>query len=87
MVPLLKGEGRKKDYAISKWHDGITFIKGNYFYTEWTDKKGVAYSRMMFDHSNDPLELDNLAEKPEFQSVVYQMAIELHQNWGKDFLE
>jgi len=34
-----------------------------------------------------PMELDNLAEKPELQPIVDHMATELHQNWGKDFLK
>jgi len=86
-VSLMNGGKRKKDYAISKFADGITLVKGDYFYTEWTDKEGVAENRMLFNQSTDPMELDNLAEKPEFQSIVDQMATELHQNWGKDFLK
>jgi arylsulfatase A-like enzyme len=85
-VSLMNGGERKKDYAISKFADGITLVKGDYFYTEWTDKDGISENRMLFNQSTDPLELDNLAEKPEFETIVDQMATELHQNWGKDFL-
>lgn len=86
-VSLMNGGKRKKDYAISKYHNGITLVKGDYFYTEWTDDKGVAENRMLFNRATDPMELDNLAEKPEFQAIAKQMATELHQNWGKDFLK
>ena len=86
-VSLMNGGKRKKNYAISKFHDGITLVKGDYFYTEWTNNEGVAKDRMLFNQATDPMELDNLSEKPEFQEIAKQMATELHQNWGKDFLK
>ncbi|WP_373519352.1 sulfatase-like hydrolase/transferase [Pricia sp.] len=85
-VPLLQGKTREKDYAISKFKDAVALIKGDLFYTEWVDDKGEAYARMLFDHSNDPLELDNLAEKEEFATTVASLSEALHANWGKDFL-
>lgn len=87
-VSIIEGNNqRKKDFAISKFHDGITYIKGTMNYTEWTDDEGVAYAKMLFDHATDPLELDNLAEKEEYAQTVEQMATELRQNWGEDFLK
>lgn len=85
-VPLMIGKERKKDYAVSKFKDAVTLIQGDYFYTEWTDDKGIAYERMLFDHKTDPLELDNLAEKDEYQEKVKELALELRAKWGKDFL-
>ena len=85
-VPLLRGEKRNKNFAISKYQDAIALIKDDLFYTEWTKDDGVAYARMLFDHKTDPLELDNLAEKPEYKEKVKQLAIELREKWGKDFL-
>ncbi|MBU1823277.1 MAG: sulfatase, partial [Bacteroidetes bacterium] len=86
LVPLLQGKARKKDYAVSKFADATTLIKGNHFYTEWVDDKGVAYARMLFDHTNDPLELDNLAEKENHRETVQKLATELREKWGKDYL-
>lgn len=86
-VPILNGETPEKDWAVSKFKDAVTLIKGDLFYTEWTDDKGVAYARMLFDHKTDPLELDNLAEKPEYLETVSQLAKELREKWGKDFLK
>ncbi|MFP4845017.1 sulfatase [Winogradskyella sp. PE311] len=86
-VPILEGETPKKDWAVSKFKDAVTLIKGNLFYTEWTKDDGVAYARMLFDHRTDPLELDNLAEKPEYQEKVKALAIELRAKWGEDFLK
>jgi choline-sulfatase len=85
-VPIINGETSKKDWAVSKFKDAVTLIKDDLFYTEWTDDKGVAYARMLFDHKTDPLELDNLAEKPENKELVNKLSIELREKWGKDFL-
>lgn len=86
-VPILNGETQEKDWAVSKFKDAVTLIKGDLFYTEWTKDDGVAYARMLFDHKSDPLELDNLAENSEYQNTVKQLALELRTKWGKDFLK
>jgi iduronate 2-sulfatase len=85
-VPVLDGKESQKDWAVSKFKDAVTFIKGDLFYTEWTKDDGVAYARMLFDHKTDPLELNNLADKPEFNELVNLLSKELHEKWGKDFL-
>ncbi|WP_298945825.1 sulfatase [uncultured Polaribacter sp.] len=85
-VPILNGEKPQKDWAVSKFKDAVTLIKGDLFYTEWTKDDGIAYARMLFDHKTDPLELDNLAEKPENKELVNKLSIELREKWGKDFL-
>lgn len=86
LISLMYNATREKDYAVSKFIDGVTLIKGTHYYTEWTDDEGTAYERMLFDHQNDPLELDNLAEKEEYQSIVNDLSLELRDKWGKDFL-
>lgn len=86
-VPIINGETPKKDWAVSKFKDAVTLIKGDLFYTEWTKDDGIAYARMLFDHKTDPLELDNLAEKPKYQEKVKELAIELREKWGRDFLK
>ncbi|MRX64807.1 sulfatase-like hydrolase/transferase [Maribacter sp. RZ05] len=85
-VPILNGETPEKDWAVSKFKDAVTLIKGDLFYTEWTKDDGVAYARMLFDHSTDPLELHNLAKKPEYQDTINQLAKDLRIKWGEDFL-
>ena len=86
-VPVIEKGTRDKNYAVSKFKDAVTLIKGDLFYTEWTDDKGKAYAHMLFDHSTDPKELDNLAEKEEYKNIVPQLAEELRQKWGDDFLK
>jgi len=84
-VPLIYGKESKKDWAVSKFKDAVTLIKGDLFYTEWIKDDGVAYARMLFDHNSDPLELDNLAEKTEYKLVVKELSLGLRNKWGKDF--
>ncbi|WP_282122070.1 sulfatase [Algibacter mikhailovii] len=86
-VPIINGQKSKKDWAVSKFKDAVTLIKDDLFYTEWTDDKGIAYVRMLFDHKTDPLELDNLAEKLEYQDKVKNLSMELREKWGEDFLK
>jgi len=85
-VPIINGETSQKDWAVSKFKDAVTLIKGDLFYTEWIKDDGVAYARMLFDHKIDPLELNNLAEKPAYQEKIKVLAKELREKWGKNFL-
>ncbi len=85
VIPLIENGKREKDYAVSKFFDGVTLIKGSLFYTEWTNDEGEPYERMLFDHKTDPLELYNLAERDEYRSRVNELSIELKEKWGKDF--
>lgn len=86
LVSIINGESSNKDWAISKFKDAVTLIKGDLFYTEWTNDKGEPYARMLFDHTTDPLELDNLSEKEAYKDIVANLSKTLHDNWGKDFL-
>ncbi|WP_253274004.1 sulfatase [Flammeovirga sp. OC4] len=87
MVPILNGQKSDKDWAVCKFKDAVTIIKGDLFYTEWIDNKGEAYARMLFDHKIDPLELDNLAEKKEYTETVENLAKELRAKWGSNFFD
>ena len=84
-VPIMEGGQMEKDYAISKYFNGVTLIKGDMFYTEFIDEKGNRQTHMLFDHSSDPLELNNLAEKPEYAETVDELSSFLRANWGDDF--
>lgn len=85
-VSLIETGKREKDHAVVKFHDGVTLISGSFQYTEWTDDRGVAYERMLFDQASDPLQLDNLAEKEAYQTKVAELSRELRERWGSDFL-
>ncbi len=42
--------------------------------------------RMLFDHKTDPLDLNYLAEKPDYKNTVEVLSKELCEKRGKDFL-
>ena len=73
-------------YAISKFNEAVAIVNNDFLYTEWTDNSGHPYERMLFDHSTDPLEMDNLAEKEKYQKTVEELSSALHSNWGDDYL-
>ena len=72
----------------AKWQHpafGVTLYQGKlgksvrtdrWHYVEWDDGKAGA---MLFDHSNDPLELKNLAADPFYRKTVQDMKKLLHQ--------
>ncbi len=84
-VPVMEGGKMEKNYAVSKFHGGVTLVKGDMFYTEFIDEEGNRQTHMLFDHSSDPLELNNLAEKPEYRETVDELSSFLRANWGDDF--
>ena len=85
MVPLLENKKRSKDFAISRWANGWTIIKDQMYYTEWIDEKDNRRSQMLFDHKTDPLENNNVAEKPAYAEKVAELAFLLRKNRGEDF--
>ena len=85
VVSILEGRARKKDYAISKYHNGVTLIQDSLFYTEWLDEENQVKARMLFDHSADPLELNNLGVIPEYQAEMKERSQVLQTHWGEDF--
>jgi len=87
MVPLMQGKSRAKDYAIAKYYGGVTLIKDRFFYTEWIDEQANVQARMLFDHERDPLELENLAERPNYAEQADTFSNFLRQHWGKAFFQ
>jgi arylsulfatase A-like enzyme len=84
-VPDIDGAERPDDFAISKWYDGVTIIQDNFFYTEFLGEDHQPATRMLFDHTTDSLELDNLAEKEEYQEITTQLHQNMVDNWGDEF--
>lgn len=84
-VGSINGEKRVDDFAISKFHDGVTIVKGDYFYTEYLGDNDEAVTRMLFNHTTDPLELKNLSEEREYEAVVQELHTMLRSNWGDEF--
>jgi arylsulfatase A-like enzyme len=84
-VPDLEGVKRSDDFAISKWYDGVTIIQDDYFYTEFLGEDHQAEESMLFDHSSDPLELNNLSGKEAYQQTMEKLHTKMTDNWGEDF--
>jgi hypothetical protein len=40
---------------------------------------------MLFDHSSDPLELNNLSGKEAYQQTMEKLHTKMTDNWGEDF--
>ncbi len=85
--PLMEGESEGwKNYAICKYLNGVTLVQGDYFYTEWRDRNSGKYQgRMLYDHSTDPNEDNNLAELPEYKEIVDKLQAELEAKRGFDY--
>ena len=81
----IDGVVRENDFAIAKWYDGVTIIQDNFFYTEFLDEDHQPATRMLFDHTNDELELNNLAEEPEYQDLTQELHQKMVDNWGDEF--
>lgn len=84
VVPLLNGNAREKNYAISKYWSGVTHIEGLQFYTEWIDDSLRVRANMLFEHKNDSLELNNIIDELTSEEVS-SLSEKLRSRWGKDF--
>ena len=58
----------------SRFHDGESVKTERYLYTEYVDDNGKVYARMLYDHSVDPEENENIAEQPENREVVAELS-------------
>lgn len=86
MAGMVMGEGAPEDgMAISKWQEGTTLITRNYFYTQWTDENDSIYATMLYDHSSDPKELQNLSVNPSNAGLVDSLSAVLRKNLNTDY--
>ena len=65
-----------KTNALARWQNGETYIKNNYFYTQWTLKSN-RIQRMLYDHNLDPDETSNLAIHERYQKIIASLSQEL----------
>ncbi len=86
-VPVLHDPDKHvKKQAVSRWRNGPTLIKDEYFYTEWIDSTGVKQADMLFDHAVDPDETIDISDKEENKALVEKLDQALRDQWGQ-FLE
>ena len=85
LVPLMKEPNQPwKDAAIGRFQSGDTIRTDTLRFTEYTDRKGKSVSRMLYDHSDDPGENVNVAEKESRERAVTELKEQLHQRMGRD---
>ncbi|MCC5929640.1 MAG: sulfatase [Cyclobacteriaceae bacterium] len=86
LVSVLKDpEHLHKNYAVSKYGNGVTLIQDQFFYTEWRTRNDSIYARMLYDHQTDPDENINISERPETAQRVKEMSTALLEKRGVDF--
>lgn len=73
--------------VVSQWFDGLTVNTGDYAYTVWYTDEKEQYSRMLYDHQNDPEENINISEDPDNQSLISELHKLLHENKGENYWE
>jgi iduronate 2-sulfatase len=82
---LVNPEIIEEDYAVSKYQKGLTLIEQQYFYTEWYDENDQVVTRMLYDHSVDPDENENISENPEYNTLIKELSRKLKERRGADF--
>ena len=89
-VPLLENPDLSwKKAVFSRFQEGKSVRTQRYRYTEWNKLKwpkrlkieGSPYARMLYDHSVDPMETNNIAELPENQVVIAELQEILDKGW------
>jgi len=74
-VPLMKDANLPGKKAVfSRYQDGDSVKIDTYRYTEWRDKNGKVYARMLYGHHIDPFENVNISELPENKEVVEKLS-------------
>lgn len=88
ILPLVVYDTAKsKGYCVSRWNNGFTLIKDNYFYTEWRDKQNMLVDNLLFDHINDSCENYNVVQKKEYYRTVKDLSEFLNRHIGRDYLK
>ena len=73
---------RWKQAAVSRYRNGDTIRTDSLRYTEYTFPKGKRFSRMLYDHSSDPLENKNVVKERADESR--KLSRQLNKIKGRD---
>ncbi len=79
LLPILQNSKSKiHNEVFSRYGNQEVVVNERYSYMELVDKNSQKVNgRMLFDHSTDPLENFNIAEKDENKALVKEMSIKL----------
>jgi iduronate 2-sulfatase len=84
-VELMREPQRKWKWAATgRFGNGDTIRSDLYRYTEYTKPDGTVVARMLYDHSVDPDEDVNIAERPELREELVFWPHRLRNRMGKD---
>lgn len=87
IVPLLDNPERNwKKAAFSQYprgnFEGYSIRTKDFRYVEWrSNENDSVLSRELYDHRTDPLETTNLADIPNYKSLVNEMSMQLKKGW------
>jgi len=74
-VPLLKNPNLPwKEAVFSRYFKGDSVKTDRYRYTQWRDKDGGVYARMLYDHKVDMAENVNIAEEAQNKELVQKLS-------------
>ncbi len=82
MVPLFRDPKREWKKAAFTWchsADNLSMRTEKWRYNEWGAKQKNA--RELYDHEKDPLELENLADQPEYKEIIEQLHEQMQRGW------
>ncbi|MEZ6126370.1 MAG: sulfatase-like hydrolase/transferase [Planctomycetaceae bacterium] len=78
LVPTLKNPAEQpRSSAFTQYDVGYSLRTDRYRYTEWGPE--AKQGRELYDHENDPQEMQNLADDPGRQDVIRQLSNELRE--------
>ena len=66
-----------KDAVFTRWQNSDTIRTDRYHTTEWRNNSGKIIGRLLFDHSRDPEEMQNMAGDPEYAIVTSELSAAL----------
>jgi arylsulfatase A-like enzyme len=84
---LFDSEAVSDGVAICQWFAGVTTIRENWFYTEWISDSDSAYARMLYDHSVDPGENENISEQEEYGTVISDLSAEMRRSRAPNYFQ
>ncbi|HCR29760.1 MAG TPA: iduronate sulfatase [Opitutae bacterium] len=88
LVPTLENPADPgKGFAIGRFRDGDTIRTDRWRYTEYSSEESSGrlkiVARMLYDHDRDPDENRNLANLPEYASIITELSKQLNAQKGR----
>ena len=87
-VPNITNTNLKgKDFVFTKTANAFTIKTPQYCYTEYINPKDDTFiTNMLYDHTTDPDENENVVNKTEYQEITTQLKTILHANYRNNII-